>query len=398
MKLGGNDNKISPQMGAVIVASVLLIFVIVGIAVLPQLKNKKHDVDYSAALGTASSSDAGKNQNAANPESSDSGVVTSEKETDYGITSPEELDFWNLYPQQTDNAKNEIEKVPDPIGGGAGSGGGNGLLLPSQSGTDAGTDENDPSKDGKHTAVTLRDGSTEWVTISQYLPKNEYDFSNLVCKDDRMEYYLDGKKVSYIGIDVSKYQDYIDFNKVKKDGIAFVMIRVGLRGYGDGQVALDDYFFDNIKRATDAGLKVGVYFTSQAVNTEEAKEEANLVLESIGDYRIDYPIAFDMRFVKGDTARIEPLSVNDKTNIAKTFLDIVSAKGYNACILGTKEWFIKEIEMSKLTAYDFWLEEEADLPDYPYKFSMWQYKKSGTVDGVSGVVNLNISFVDYTEK
>ncbi|MBR1651540.1 MAG: glycoside hydrolase family 25 protein [Lachnospiraceae bacterium] len=396
MKLDGNDNKISPQMGAVVVASVLLIFVIVGIAVIPQLKNKMKRNDRHAAE-TLYSDESGRNQNAS-ASGGGSGVASEEKETDYGITSPDELDFWNLYPEVPESGKTEIEKVPDLAGAGDNSGGGNGLLLPSQSGTDAGTDESDPSKDGKHTAVTLRDGSTEWVTISQYLPKNEYDFSNLVCKDDRMEYYLDGKKISYIGIDVSKYQDYIDFNKVKKDGIAFVMIRVGLRGYGDGQVTLDDYFFDNIKRATDAGLKVGVYFTSQAVNTDEAAEEANLVLESIGDYHIDYPIAFDMRFVKGDTARIESLSVNEKTNIAKTFLDIISAKGYNACILGTKEWFIKEIEMSKLTAYDFWLEEEVDLPDYPYKFSMWQYKKSGTVDGVSGVVNLNISFVDYTEK
>lgn len=395
MKLDGNDNKISPQMGAVVVASVLLIFVIVGIAVIPQLKNKTKRNDHTAEVF---SDESGNSQNAAASSDPDSGVVVGEKETDYGITSPDELDFWNLYPEVPESGKTEIEKVPDLPEAGDNNAGGNGLLLPSQGGLAEETDENDPSKDGKHTAVTLRDGSTEWVTISQYLPKNEYDFSNLVCKDDRMEYYLDGKKVSYIGIDVSKYQDYIDYNKVKKDGIAFVMIRVGLRGYGDGQISLDDYFFDNIKRATDAGLKVGVYFTSQAVNTDEATEEANLVLESIGDYHIDYPIAFDMRFVKGDTARIEPLSVNDKTNIAKTFLDIVSAKGYNACILGTKEWFIKEIEMSKLTAYDFWLEEEADLPDYPYKFSMWQYKKSGTVDGVSGVVNLNISFVDYTEK
>ncbi|MCR4617201.1 MAG: glycoside hydrolase family 25 protein [Lachnospiraceae bacterium] len=403
MKLGGNDNKISPQMGAVVVASVLIIFAIIGIAVVPQLSKQKNDVDYSNVLPehneSINSETYNSKENADNINSGDSGVVISDNKD--GITSPDELDFWDLYPENKETEG--MEMVPEN-GAASGSGTENGPGLPPADGSAPGTgegvssDENDPSKDGKHTKVTLRDGSEEWVTISQYLPKNDYDYSNLVCKDDRMEYYIDGKKVSYLGIDVSKYQDYIDFNKVKKDGIDFVMIRVGLRGYGTGQITYDDYFFDNIKRATDAGLKVGVYFSSQAISKDEATEEANTVLEALGDYKIDYPIAFDMGFIDGDTARIEGLSINDKTEIAKTFLDTVSAKGYTGCIYATKEWLIKEIELSKLTSYDFWLAQEEDLPDYPYKFSMWQYKTKASVEGISGFVNLNISFVDYTEK
>ena len=116
------------------------------------------------------------------------------------------------------------------------------------------------------------------MLISPYLPKNEYDFTNLVCQSDVMKYYVDGKQASYSGVDISKLQDYVDFGKVKKAGIDFVMLRVGARGYGTGQLILDDYFSDNLKRATDAGLNVGAYFFSQAITKEEAVEEANMVL------------------------------------------------------------------------------------------------------------------------
>ena len=108
------------------------------------------------------------------------------------------------------------------------------------------------------------------------------------------------------------------------------MLRVGARGYGSGQIVLDDYFVDNIKRATDAGLQIGVYFTSQAITEEEAVEESNIVLENIKDYKITYPVAFDMSFVDNDTTRIETVSRADKTKITKAFLDTIEAAGYNA--------------------------------------------------------------------
>lgn len=383
MKLSGNDNKISPQIGAVVVASVLIVFVILGIVLVPQLLNKKNNnVDYSGVL--PASSVLNKDENEMN-QSSQSDYISDISEPT-GVTSPDELDFWDLYPEDKERPA-EIEKVP----------GSDNSDDKNKEGDEI-TDPDDPSKDGKHTKVVNRDGTEEWVTISQYLPKNDYDYSSLVLKDDRMEYYVDGKKTSYIGIDVSKYQDYIDFNKVKKDGIAFVMIRVGVRGYGDGRITFDDYFFDNIKRATDAGLKVGVYFSSQAITKDEALEEAKLVVDSLADYKIDYPIAFEMSFKNNDTARVEVLSPAEKTDMAKTFLDYVSGQGYTGCVLADKEWLIKEIDLSKITGYDFWLKQEEDLPDYPYKFSMWQYKTKASVDGITGFVNLNISFVDYTEK
>lgn len=285
----------------------------------------------------------------------------------------EDLDFWDKYPEETSE---EIRETPEPT------------IKP----------EEDPATDGKHTLVVTEDGKEEWVLINQYLPKNEYDYTKLVCQSDIMKYYSDGRQISFVGIDVSKLQDYIDYTKVKKAGIDFVMVRVGARGYSSGQLILDDYFSENIKRASDAGLQVGVYFFSQAINEEEALEEANLVLDSIRDFPVSYPVAFYMDGVTGDTARIDRLSRQEKTTIAKTFMDMVGNAGYVPLLYGDKEWLIKQLDLSKLTAYDVWLSQYSDIPDYPYKFSMWQYSASGSVDGIAGYVNMNISFLDFTEK
>ncbi len=291
--------------------------------------------------------------------------------------SPDDFDFWDKYPEST----------PTPI------------ATPTPSPTPSAEPiENDPSKDGKHTLVKTADGKEEWVLISPYLPKNEYDFTKLVCQSNLMKYYEDGKQVSFVGTDISKYQDYVDFVKLKKAGIDFIMLRVGARGYGSGQIVMDEYFTDNIKRATDAGLDVGVYFFSQAITVEEAVEEANLVLESIKDYKITYPVAFDMEHIENDTARIDNLTKTDKTTIALAFLDTIKNAGYKTIIYGDKEWLIKQIDMSKLTAYDVWLSQEEDVPDYPYQFTMWQYTTKASIDGIAGYANLDISFIDYSEK
>lgn len=286
---------------------------------------------------------------------------------------PDDLDFWDMYPESTASPTPEPTKEPEK-------------------------EEPDPSTDGKHTLVQYADGEEEWVLISPYLPKHEYDFTKLVCQSDLMKYYENGKQISYVGVDISKYQDYVDFVKVKKAGIDFVMIRVGARGYGSGQLILDEYFSDNIKRATDAGLDVGVYFYSQAITKEEAIEEANMVIENLGEYQLAYPVAYDMELVENDTARTENLTRAEKTEIAKAFLDTITATGRKTMVYGNKEWLIKEIDMSKLTAYDVWLSQAADIPDYPYKFSMWQYGFEGSVDGIVGYVNMNISFVNFAEK
>lgn len=288
--------------------------------------------------------------------------------------SPDDLDFWDMYPPKKEEEIKAEKETPKEI------------------------IENDPSTDGKHTLIQYADGKEEWLLINPYLPKNDYDYTKLVCQSELMKYYVEGKQVSFVGADISKYQDYVDFVKLKKAGVDFVMLRVGARGYGSGQLVTDEYFADNIKRASDAGLKIGVYFFSQAISEDEAVEEANLVLENIKDYQVTYPIAFDMEYVENDTARVEALSKAEKTTVTKAFLDTVKNAGYIPMIYGNKEWLLKRIDLSKLTAYDIWLSQQTDVPDYPYQFTMWQYSNTGNIEGIAGFANLDISFIDYSEK
>ena len=304
-------------------------------------------------------------------------TVTQTDETKSDLVS-EDLDFWGMYPKdsESDDLDAEEEKKED----------------------DEKKDEDDPATDGKHTKITYVDGKEEWVLINQQLPKNTYDYTKLVSQSGVMKYYIDGAKTSYFGLDISKTQGYIDYSKVVKTGVDFVMLRVGARGYSTGQLVMDEYYLDNMKSATDAKLYVGLYFSSQATTKEEAVEEANMVLQNIGDYKIEYPIVFEMETIVNDGSRTATLTKEERTNVAIAFLDTIKAAGYIPMIRGDKEWLLTKIDMSKLTSYDIWLSQDADLPDYPYQFTMWKYNKNGNVDGIVGNVGFNISFIDYTEK
>lgn len=286
---------------------------------------------------------------------------------------PEDLDFWDMYPENTPVPivpEQVVEKEP----------------------------EQDPSKDGKHTKIINDSGEEEWVLIDDQIKKNAYDLTGFVNQSDRMKYYKDNKVISYLGVDISERQGYVDFNNLKKAGIDFCMIRVGARGYGTGQLILDESFSENMKRALDAGLEVGVYFFSQAITQEEVMEEANLVLDALTDYNITYPVAFWMEYVENDTARVEQLTKTAKTEIAKTFLDTMRTAGYTPMLYGKKEWLIKKLDLSMLGDVDIWLAQYEKTPDYPYAFSMWQYTNYAIVDGISGSTTLNVSMIDFSEK
>lgn len=285
--------------------------------------------------------------------------------------SPEDFDFWDMYPEKTPAPVEETEAPPKELS---------------------------PAEDGKHTKIINDNGEEEWVKINNKIERHNYDFTKLVRQSDLMKYYKGDEECSFVGIDVSKTQEYIDFNKVKKAGIDFCMIRVGARGYGTGELVLDEYFEENIKHATDAGLEVGVYFYSQAITDQEAIEEANMVLEYIKDYDVNYPIAFAMSYVENDTARVEQLDKEQKTIITRAFLDTIKLAGYTPMVYGKKEWLVNKLDLVLLSDYDIWLAQYEDIPDYPYRFHMWQYATKGKVDGIAGKVNLNISFIDYSEK
>lgn len=259
---------------------------------------------------------------------------------------------------------------------------------------------NDPSTDGKHTLVTNRDGTDEWVLISPYLNKNTFDFTKMEEKAGLKRYMENGKKISYVGVDISKQNGSVSFEGLKAAGIDYVMIRLGGRGYSTGQISLDEKFKENIEAAIEEGLDIGIYFYSQAINQEEAIQEVNFVIQNLEPYKghVKYPVAFDMEFVANDEARIDGLSREDRTNIATSFLEGVKAAGYIPMIYGDKEWLIKEIDLAKLQNYDVWLTQETDIPDYPYQYAMWQYSTKGVVNGIKGSANLNICFIGYSQR
>ena len=296
-----------------------------------------------------------------------------------------DLDIWNLYPERDNDDDDPIDLSVTPTV----------KVSPSVSATPSPTPD---LNDGKHVKVTYRDGSEEWITISDKIEKNNYDFTNLVESGGKLKYMADGKNISFMGIDVSRYQKDIDFSRIKEQGIDFVMIRVGARGYKNGNIVMDEYFEKNLNSAIEAGLDVGVYFYSQAINVSEAEEEANIVLAAIAEKKITYPVAFDMEYVENDTARIDTLTRDEKTLITAAFVNKIKEAGYRPMIYGNKEWLLKRIDVSKFTTSAFWLSQDDEHPDYPYKYDIWQYTTEGELYGIDGAVDMNICFVDYAAQ
>ena len=238
-----------------------------------------------------------------------------------------------------------------------------------------------------------------WLQAFTNVPRHGYDYSGLKLEDNgRYTYSENGEQISRTGIDVSYHQGDVDWTKVAADGIDFVIMRVGYRGYESGVLNVDGRFHEYVKGALDAGLDVGVYFFSQAVNSEEAIEEANFVMEQIRGYDITFPVIFDWYFMDDENARthgIEPYTV---TECAAAFCDTVADGGYRPMVYSSRRFALLKLNMSKLADFDFWFAEYKDghnEPSYPYNFQIWQYASDGRVDGIEGEVDMNICFADY---
>jgi len=248
--------------------------------------------------------------------------------------------------------------------------------------------------------VSMYLGNNEYrIPIIQTLPMHDYNWDNVLKSKNGYKYYTEnGRKNSLIGIDVSSHQKEIDWNKVKASGVEYAIIRVGFRGYGAaGTIVLDEYFHTNIQAALKAGLKVGVYFFSQAITEAEAIEEAEFLLKEIKGYNITFPVVYDPEDISGDTARTDGLSGEQITNQCIAFCERIKQAGYTPMIYANKRWTLTRIDLTRLTDYDLWLAAYVDQPDIPYLFKMWQYSSSGTVDGINGSVDLNVSFKDYSK-
>lgn len=235
----------------------------------------------------------------------------------------------------------------------------------------------------------------EYYKIVSEVKRHDYEVENFYIDDgsDKMYYHnAEGERVSTLAIDVSAFQSEIDWVAVKAAGVDVAMIRVGYRGYGSGKIVEDDMFRTHIQGALDAGLRVGVYFFSQALNYDEGASEANFVLETIREFDVTCPVVIDTEFLDASDARTNGLDIDSRTDSIVGFCETVEAAGYTAMIYSNRNWFVQSVDMSRLGDYKLWLAHYTNQPDFPYEYVGWQYTDQGTLDGVDGSVDLNVWF------
>lgn len=193
-----------------------------------------------------------------------------------------------------------------------------------------------------------------------------------------------------IGVDVSYWQGEINWPLVRAAGMEFAMIRLAWRGSTEGNIEADSTAAANYRGAKDAGMQVGGYFFSQAVNAEEAVEEAEFVLEMIKDWKMDMPIVFDWE----DAGGTRPVGMDPRTltDCAKAFCETIENAGYEAMVYTNWNQAFYDLYLEELSEYGLWLAMYESDMDFPYKIDMWQYSCTGSVPGVEGAVDLNIYF------
>lgn len=232
------------------------------------------------------------------------------------------------------------------------------------------------------------------IPINYDLRANPYDSELFYTQHGRVYYDDPNYDVQY-GIDVSYYQKDIDWEAVADDGIDFAIIRVGYRGCSEGTLNEDVRFREYIEGAINAGLDVGVYFFSQAINEEEAIEEAEFLLSLVEDYDINYPVAYDWEPLNYSYSRTLNFDYSVLTDCAIAFCDTVAQAGYMPMVYYNPSFAYLRYDLTRLENYIGWMANYTEKTDYYYDFHMWQYGSSGDVDGIEGRVDMNISFYDF---
>ena len=210
------------------------------------------------------------------------------------------------------------------------------------------------------------------------------------------------------GIDVSKWQGDIDWQKVAKEDVHFVMIRVGNRGLSKGTISKDAYFEKNIQGALAVGLKVGIYFFSSSINEQEAIEEANFVIENIKGYNITMPVVFDFEGFGDKKNRNYGMTKEQITNNCIAFQNVIKAHGYTCMLYGSQAYMPKKFDLERLTE-PLWVarypsstkpnSDEKYFPKvsgYQDRIAVWQYASCGTVAGINARCDMNYMYIDVS--
>ena len=257
--------------------------------------------------------------------------------------------------------------------------------------------ENDIDFDklGKYKLILKATDNSNNITIKEFTveviekPKDNKETSKTVKRvgikyEDIYTEYKNNKRK--IGIDISKWQGNVDFQKLKEANVEFVMIRLGYQtGFGK-EIVLDKYYEQNIKLANKYGIKAGVYFYSYAKNTDDAKKQAEFVKKHIKNYKIDMPIAFD--FEDWKNIELAKLSIYDINKNAKTFLEEIKKDGYQVLNYGSKYYLENIWDID----YPTWLAHYTNKTNYSKDYKMWQLTENGLISGIQGFVDVNVLY------
>ena len=207
---------------------------------------------------------------------------------------------------------------------------------------------------------------------------------------DGVQYYFnaDGSQGSSLVIDVSTYNGDIDWNSVKASGINYAMIRVGYRGYETARLVLDKRFHSNMSQATAAGIKVGAYIVTQAVDTTEAVEEASFIVSACSGYNISLPLAIDVESAGNGSGRGDKISSSQRTAVINAFSQTVRSCGYSAILYANKDWMNNRIYAGNVGC-SVWLAQYNSKCTYTGPFTMWQFTEKARVNGISGNVDMS---------
>ena len=209
---------------------------------------------------------------------------------------------------------------------------------------------------------------------------------------DGLQYYFngDGSLGSHLVIDVSTYNGDIDWNRVKAAGIDYAIIRVGYRGYETARLVKDKRFDTNMRNATAAGVKVGAYIVTQAVNTNEAVEEASFIISACSGYNVSLPLAIDVESAGNGRGRGDKISVAERTAVINAFVQTIRGAGYSAMLYANKDWMNNRINAGGLVSGStVWLAQYRSSCTYGGSYQMWQFTESGSIPGISGNVDMS---------
>ena len=240
--------------------------------------------------------------------------------------------------------------------------------------------------------INYSNGNKMYCLGNGKLAVGECTVEGIKCRFDANGYFVEYlQRMELNGIDVSQFNGEIDWSAVKNDGIDFALIRVGGRYGISGNFYEDDRYYENMDGAKVNGIDTGIYFYTQAITEEEAREEARFACSRLKGYTIKYPVIIDTESL--EDCRHNELSVQERTNVVKAFCEEVKRLGYKPMIYSNLYWLWNNLDMNQLSEYDLWVAQYNDECDYDREYKCWQYTSQGSVAGIDGNVDRNIWYI-----